>query len=189
MTTSKIIKITHEQLDGYIHTIMRQMQHFKFRPDYVVGITRGGLVPAVLLSQYLDVPMHTLNISFRDGDLGPESNLWMAEDAFGYVPTDVAPRPNSIPVTDPKRRKNILIVDDINDTGRTLQWIKDDWESGCFPGDEIWNDIWHHNVQFATIVNNEAESKFKGVDFEGLIINKHEEPCWIEFPWENWWQK
>lgn len=189
MTTSKILKITQQQLNGYVHGIMRQMQHFKFRPDYVVGITRGGLIPAVMLSQYLEVPMHTLNISFRDGEGGPESNLWMAEDAFGYVPTDVAPRPDSMPVTDPQRRKNILIVDDINDTGRTLQWIKDDWESGCFPGDEIWNDIWHHNVQFATIVNNEAESKFKGVDFEGLIINKQEDPVWVEFPWENWWQK
>jgi hypoxanthine phosphoribosyltransferase len=186
-TVNKIITITPVELQGYIHEIARQMYYWKFRPDYVVGITRGGLIPAVMLSQYFDVPMHTLNVSFRDGDeTGPESNLWMATDAFGYV--DKEDRANDEDVSDPKRRKNILIIDDINDTGRTLQWIKDDWESGCFPRNEIWNDIWHHNVQFATIVDNEA-SEFKGVDMAGLTINKHEEPCWIEFPWENWWTK
>ena len=187
MSTPKIRTITPAELQGYIHEIVRQMYHFKFTPDYIVGITRGGLVPAVMLSQHLDIPMHTLNISFRDGDeLGPESNLWMAEDAFGYVNKE--DRANDNETSDPKRRKNILIVDDINDTGRTLQWIKDDWESGCLPRDEIWNDIWHHNVQFATIVDNEA-SEFKGVDFAGLTINKQEDPSWIEFPWENWWTK
>lgn len=187
-TPNNIITISYEQLNGYIHSIIRQMHKFHFQPDYIVGISRGGLVPAVLLSQYLDVPLHTLDVSFRDNDMGPESNLWMAEDAFGYVSTEIVPRPEDLPATDPKLRKNILIVDDINDTGRTLQWIKDDWESGCFPNSEDWNDVWHHNVQFATIVDNSA-SEFKGVDFSGLIINKHEDPCWIEFPWEEWWTK
>lgn len=182
----KIVQIDQNKLQGCVHEIMRQMTHFNFKPDYIVGITRGGLVPAVMLSQYLDVPMHTLNVSFRDDDLGPESNLWMAEDAFGYINKE--DRVDDAIISSLKNRKNILIVDDINDTGRTLRWIKDDWESGCLPGSEIWNDIWHHNVQFATIVDNDA-SEFKGVDFAGLIINKHEDPCWIEFPWENWWTK
>ena len=186
---NKIVTINQTQLNGYVHDIMRQMAADRFYPDYVVGITRGGLIPATMISQYLDVKMHTLDVSFRDGEGGPESNLWMAEDAFGYV--DVESRENPADpdsVSSPRRRKNILIVDDINDTGRTLQWIKDDWESGCLPRNEIWNDIWHHNVQFATIVDNES-SEFKGVDFAGMIINKFEDPCWIEFPWENWWQK
>jgi hypoxanthine phosphoribosyltransferase len=143
-----------------------------WRPDYVVGITRGGLVPAVMISQYLEVKMHTLDISFRDGDLGPESNLWMAEDAFGH---------NAPP-------KNILIVDDINDTGRTLNFIKEDWPSGCLPSDDKWNTVWHNNVRFATIVDNSA-SEFKTVDYTGLTINKHEDPSWVVFPWEQWWEK
>lgn len=31
-----------------------------WKPDYIVGLTRGGLVPAVYLSHYLNVPMETL---------------------------------------------------------------------------------------------------------------------------------
>ena len=31
-----------------------------FKPDYVVGLTRGGLILATMLSHYFEVPMHTL---------------------------------------------------------------------------------------------------------------------------------
>ena len=168
---NKIINIDQTELKGYVHRIMRDMAKEHWRPDYVVGITRGGLIPAVMISQYLEVKMHTLDISFRDDDLGPESNLWMAEDAFGYK----------------AEKKKILIVDDINDTGRTLNFIKEDWPSGCLPSDDKWNHVWHNNVRFATIVDNSA-SEFKDVDYTGLTINKHEEPSWVVFPWEQWWE-
>jgi hypoxanthine phosphoribosyltransferase len=188
-TQNKIININQTELQGCVHRIMRDMAKDNWRPDYVVGITRGGLIPAVMISQYLEVPMHTLNISFRDADLGPESNLWMAEDAFGYLPYEgtVLPAPLDREVTDPALRKKILIVDDINDTGRTLNWIKEDWPSGCLPHAPVWQEIWHDSVRFATIVDNQA-SEFKDVDYTGLTINKHENPSWIVFPWEQWWE-
>ena len=179
----------------WIHKIIRDMATDNWRPDYIVGITRGGLIPATMLSHYLDIPMQTLNISFRDNDLGPESNLWMAEDAYGYIPkeerTDAEMEISMLPVTgdtsDPKKRKKILIVDDINDSGRTLNWIKEDWASGCLPQDTAWESIWNNNVRFAVLVNNDA-SEFKNVDYAGTHINKLETPCWVVFPWENWWE-
>lgn len=179
----------------WIHKIIRDMAQDNWRPDYIVGITRGGLVPATMLSHYLDIPMQTLNVSFRDADLGPESNLWMAEDAYGYIPkeerADAEIEISMLPVkgdtSDPKKRKKILIVDDINDSGRTLNWIKEDWPSGCLPQDTAWDNIWHNNVRFAVLVNNDA-SEFKTVDYAGTNINKLENPCWVVFPWENWWE-
>jgi hypothetical protein len=186
-TKQQLIELHDRNIRAYVQKIIRQLGDW--RPDYVVGITRGGLIPAVMISQYLDVPMHTLNISFRDGEGGPESNLWMAEDAFGYVDYegDVLPAPLDRIVSSPALRKNILIVDDINDSGRTLNWIKQDWPSGCLPHAPAWDNIWHNNVRFAVIVNNEA-SEFKDVDYAGTHINKLENPCWVVFPWENWWE-
>ena len=189
------LKHNEKQLRTWIHNIIRAMAQDNFRPDYIVGITRGGLIPATMLSHYLDVPMHTLNISFRDNDVGPESNLWMAEEAYGYIPTEertdaefeVTHLPVAGDTSDPKKRKKILIVDDINDSGRTLNWIKDDWQSGCLPSNSAWNQIWNNNVRFAVMVNNTA-SEFKDVDYFGTEINKQETPAWIVFPWENWWE-
>jgi hypoxanthine phosphoribosyltransferase len=178
MTTKKIY-YTDQQVQGWVHDIVRAMNQDHWRPDYVVGLTRGGLVPANLISQYLDVPMETLKVSLRDSDMGPESKPWMAEDAFGYVEHD--------PMASGNGRKNILIVDDINDSGATLSWIAQDWQSSCFPDDPRWKEeIWHRNVRVAVLVDNSA-SKFD-VDYAGTEINKIENPEWIVFPWEEWWR-
>jgi len=85
---------------------------------------------------------------------------------------------------DTARRKNILIVDDINDSGATLNWIKEDWESGCFPNERnTWDTVWNHNVRFATLFDNTA-SAFTAVDYTVNEINKLEKDVWIVFPWE-----
>ena len=59
--------LTYKDVESLTNEILRQMNKDSWRPDYVVGLTRGGLLPAVLLSQYLDVPMETLKVSLRDG--------------------------------------------------------------------------------------------------------------------------
>jgi hypoxanthine phosphoribosyltransferase len=170
-----------------VQEILRQMHLDNFRPHYVVGITRGGLLPAKMISHYLKVPMHTLDISLRDNvQGGPESNLWMPCDAFGAVdPEDVPVFKNRWYVT---KRKNILIIDDINDSGATLKWIKQDWEASCFPEQkDPWRHVWKNNVKFAVLVNNES-SGFDGVHYNYDSVNKFETPdLWIDFPWESWW--
>ena len=169
---------------AWLHDIIRAMNADDWQPDYIVGLTRGGLIPATMLSHYLDVPMHTLKVSLRDDTNGPESNLWMAEEAFGYVPKEervLADFDYNL------YAKNILIVDDINDTGATISWIQEDWRSGCLPNDDRWESVWGNNVRTAVLINNEA-SEFTDVDYVGMSINKLEEPIWCVFPWEEWWR-
>ena len=158
-----------DQVQGFVLEIARRMQHDQWKPDYIVGITRGGLVPATLLSHYLNVRLETLNVSLRDkfGDMGPETNCWMAEDAFA--------------------KKNILIVDDINDSGAALKWIKEDWQSSCLPDNVNWNDVWHNNVRFAVLINNEASKA--DINYSSCDVNKSEKDEWFVFPWEEWWCK
>ena len=165
---SKKVYYTHRDVAAWTHNIIRSMQQDNWKPDYIVGLTRGGLTPANLISQYLDIPMETLKVRLRDGTADDcESNLWMAEDAFNG--------------------KNILIVDDINDTGATLNWIKNDWPSGCCPSDPKWNIIWNNTVRFAVLVDNQ-NSEFDNIDYSGVEINKAEDDVWVVFPWENWWE-
>lgn len=183
----KKIYYNWSQVEGACLDIARQLNTDNWRPDYVVGITRGGLVPATLLSQYMGVKMHTLNVSLRDNTTDCESNLWMAEDAFGYVPTEITPRPEDSPVSDPALRKNILIVDDINDTGATIKWIKEDWQSGCLPDNHHWNNIWGDNVRFAVLTDNLASNE--DIDYSAWEVNKAEKVCWLVYPWEEYWLK
>lgn len=176
---------TINDVKGWVHNIIRAMNNDGWRPDYIVGLNRGGLVPAVLLSHYLDITLHTLNVSLRDFSVnssGPESNLWMAEDAFGYTAHD--------PMASGDGRKSILIVDDINDSGATLNWIKQDWQSSCLPYDPRWIDeIWGHNVRVAVLYDNEVSKNQMDIDYSAVTINKAVDDAWIEFPWENWWAR
>jgi uncharacterized protein len=160
------------------------MKMFKdnWRPDYIVGITRGGAVPAVILSHLLDIPMRPLEVSLRDGG-ECVSDLGMAEDAFGYVPSEEQSVINSR--WDISKKKNILIVDDINDTGATFNWIKNDWQGGCFPKEETaWNSVWNKNVRFAVLTNN-LSSDFDEVDYYADEVNKAENDVWLVYPWEH----
>ena len=161
--------------------IALDMYQDNWRPDYIVGITRGGNVPATILSNMLNIRCEALKVSLRDDEQGPESNLWMAEDAFGYVPAEEQEVVKSR--WDTKKRKNILIVDDINDTGATFNWIKQDWQDGCLPNEETWNTVWGGNVRFATLTEN-LSSEFGSVSYYAHEVNKAEEDIWLVYPWE-----
>ena len=167
------IYYTWQDVEHHTQEILRQIHADAWRPDYVVGLTRGGLVPANLISQYLGCRMETLKVSLRD-DTECESNLWMAEDAFGH---------------EMEQPKNILIVDDINDTGATLNYIREDWASGCFPDNLRWTEVWGQNVRVAVLVDNESSKNEIPVSYSAVDLNKAEQDCWIVFPWEEWWQR
>jgi len=168
----KKIYHTWQDTESQTQEILRQIHVDAWRPDYVVGLTRGGLVPANLISQYLGCRMETLKVSLRDGGEA-ESNLWMSEDAFGH---------------NMEQPKNILIVDDINDSGATLNWIKEDWQDSCFPKDKRWKEIWGSNVRVACLYDNESSKSKLDVAYSAVTINKADKDVWIVFPWENWWQ-
>lgn len=173
-------------IKGMTARIARDIAITNWRPDYVVGLTRGGLIPAVLLSHYFDVPMHTLKVTLRDGDESDcESNLWMAEDAFGCVPEELQETYKSR--WDPALRKNILIVDDINDSGATIAWIKKDWPSGIYAEEQAWDTVWGGNVKFAVLVENLSSGET--TNFSALEVNKAEHNVWLDFAWEDWWEK
>ena len=151
-------------------SIVTQMYNDDWRPDYIVGITRGGNIPATIISNMTGIRCEALKVSLRDDNKDSESNCWMAEDAYGYLES---------------KQKNILIVDDINDTGATFNWIVNDWQDNCLPNDTNWRNVWCENVRFAVLTDNLASDfKFK-VHYSCHEVNKAEKDVWLVYPWEN----
>jgi len=143
---------TWQDIERMCVGILNQMYKDNWKPDYIVGITRGGNVPATIMSNILDVPCEALKVSLRD-DSRLQDDFWLKEH-----------------ITD----KNILIVDDINDTGATFKWIWDNWQLS----------LQEHNVKFATLTEN-LPSIFGQVSYYCHEVNKTEEDVWLVYPWEN----
>jgi xanthine phosphoribosyltransferase len=170
------MNITNKEYHGLVAKICRDIANSGWRPDYVVGMVQGGLVPAVMIGNYFNIPVNALSKE--------ESNLWMAEDAFGYV--DKNNRSDVNVASTLESRKNILIVNDINDTGNTINNLMEDWRSGCLPNDPAWKEVWNNNVKFAVIYDNVSSKSKVTVDFCGEEIAKNKKER-IVFPYENWW--
>ena len=150
---------TWSQIDLVCNLLHEKIIGDKFFPSYIIGLTRGGLIPATILSHKLSCPLYPFNLSLRD-HIRTDTKEWMAIDALTH--------------------KNILVVDDINDTGATFDTFKKQWEAFK---DGNWNKIWHNNVRFAVIDHN-LVSKSK-IDYCGNILNKSINDVWIVYPWEN----
>ena len=172
-----------QDIENACVNIALQMYKDEWRPDYIVGITRGGNVPATILSNMLGIPCETLKVNLRDSSSECETNCWMAEDAFGYISSKDQEIYKSR--WDIDARKNILLVDDINDTGATFTWVMKDWQSSCMPSEVYaWMSVWGKNVKFATITEN-LSSGFDNVSYYHHEVNKAEEDVWLVYPWEN----
>lgn len=159
--------LSNKEFNGLVANICRSIAISNWRPDYIVGITNRGLPGAVMISHYFKVPLETLKISAESC----ESNAWMSEDAFGYQ-------------TSPK---NILVVDGINDSGDTINWLINDWPSSCLPNDPRWSTVWNNTVRFAVLFDNLESKSIVKMDYCGQEITT-DEAIGLIFPHENWWE-
>jgi len=121
-----------------------------FRPDLIVGVSRGGWAPGRILSDLLE-NTHTANIKI-------EFYTGLGKTSRKPVVTQ--------PITEDITHKNILVVDDVSDTGESLLLALDHVKEK--------NPA---NVKTATIFYK-PHSKFKPDYFAG------ETGDWIIFPWE-----
>ena len=100
MSESKaIVNYPWNTIDDLVKEVANRASSFK--PTHIVGITRGGLIPAVMLSHSFDLPMETLGVSFRDNRATHHTKFKPIDDA------------------------RYLIVDDINDSGTTFKVVSD----------------------------------------------------------------
>lgn len=156
MTTKTKTKVnknyfTMLQIRNALSQISVQMKDDNFKPDVIMGINRGGCIPGIYLSHKLKIPHEVLDIRLRDHKSEPEAiNLMNAVS----------------------ENKKVLIIDDINDTGSTFNYIY-----------TLFGNI--KTVKYASLIHNQP-STFDKLDYWCYTINKDINPCWIVYPWEEW---
>ena len=137
-----------DEMHNAIREIVKQINISGFNPEVIVSINRGGCIPGVYLSHFLNKPHKMIDIKSLNDN---------SKNEFPFL----------------QKNKVMLIIDDINDTGKTFDLVKKIFkDSDC-------------EIRFASLINN-VTSKTK-IDYHGQLIDKSDNPFWYVFPWENWW--
>ncbi len=139
--------------------LARQIVDENLEISYIVGVTRGGLTPAVVLSHMLDIPTIPISYSSRTGK---GDNKFYSNELPDIQSTIEKAR--IIP-----GKPGILIVDDISDSGETLADIN-----------RIYTDRGH---KVYTLALYHKDGSILTPDFVWQHIPK--ESGWITFPWES----
>ena len=148
---------TNRDLTKGIHKLARAVTVDKFKPDLIVGVLRGGIIPAVYLSHWFGCPLASTSWSTRDDAV--LNNETIDDMVFEVI----------------AKNKKVLLVDDICDSGLTLKQI--------FENIKDKTKI-HKNLKSAVLHYNMGQDTFEP-DYYHLEINNEDDPCWVVYPWED----
>jgi len=151
----KIIKYKRKDFDNDIETLVGKIKKSKIEFSYIVALSRGGLIPGVVLSHKLNLRLVPISWSTRDHE-DRECNSWIPEDV--------------------NNGKKVLVVDDIIDSGEALRTMFEDWSSSVSP------KLNSENIFVASLIFNKDQSIVP--NFYGTKISRKKTPEWFEFWWE-----
>ena len=101
-----------------------------WRPSFLIGVGRGGLVPAVYLSHATGLPTLSCDLSSQVKDFADDVLVRLAARS--------------------RAGETLLFVDDINDSGRTIGLLRTRLASaGAVPG----------SIRFATLIDNSVSAQ------------------------------
>lgn len=139
----------------HIHSICGGIWHdireSDFKPTAIVAITRGGMVPGTILSYFLNCPVYTIGIkSYTDDNKSEHIHVTQNIDMSLFDVDD---------------NHSILIVDDICDSGKTLEYV--------------YNLFDRYNKQSATVFTRKLDNPIFIPTYPGEMVTDE----WVVFPW------
>jgi len=153
MAQPELYYVPYEAFLRDLEAIAGQLEADSWKPDFLVGVGRGGLVPAAYLSHRTGITMLSVDHSSGDAAFADELLEKLAAKS--------------------REGSRILIVDDINDSGSTLAYLREVLVGhGCS----------QPHIRVAVLVNN-VSSKAR-VEYAGTHIDRARDKRWFVFPWE-----
>ena len=128
-----------------VHYIAARIKESGWAPQWIIGIGRGGLIPAVYLSHATSVPMASIDHSSHLPDFSAELLIKLAVKS---------------------KTERLLFVDDINDSGTTIAHIK-----GALT--EAGSNL--DNVRFATLIDNVVSAEGVDYCFRKIDRSKNKD--------------
>lgn len=142
----------------YIHNIIisKMNQVKSFNPDYILAIGGGGLIPARIIRSYIDKPILVVTLASYDDD--------KYNDSVKIIQW----------INDNFENKKILIVDEIDDTRRTLEFCINKLK-----------DINNANNIGVFVVHNKLKDKCNQLKDIYYVSGEDIEDKWVVYPWDS----
>lgn len=122
--------IHQDEFVAAIYTLAGLIRDDDWKPDFIIGIGRGGLAPAVFLSHATGLPMLSVDYSSQVNDFADEPLAKLAKRT--------------------QTGERLLFLDDINDSGRTIGHLREKLaDGGAVDG----------HIRFATLIDNVSSSQ------------------------------
>jgi len=100
--------LSWKQVDDLVNILAREIKNAQYKPDCLVGITVGGIIPLALLAKELDM------------------NNVITVSASSYEGYEQGPlRISNMPQKKSLQNLRVLLVDEIAETGQTIQTVRD----------------------------------------------------------------
>ena len=147
-----LLYLPYERFLEEVETLALAIEADSWTPDVLVGIGRGGLVPAAYLSHRTGIQM--LSVDHSSGEVG------FADELLDKLAAKI------------RAGLNILIVDDINDSGGTIQYLRNAIDQVADP----------EGLRVAVLIHN-IRSRAKA-EYHGSEIDRDLDKRWYVFPWE-----
>ncbi len=150
-----VLKLTWDNVDFLTECLVEQIKNKNIQFDCIVALGRGGLIPGAMLSYKLDIKtLYNIGINTR-------------QENGNYLDTIVYQRPDGI-----KEGSKILVVDDINDSGRTFTAVKSILERNY--------NIKSDDILYGSLIKRYG-SEFNTNTISGNILYTLR---WLVFPWD-----
>lgn len=153
MSEPVLFDIPYQRFLDELEAVALQIEGDDWQPDFLVGIGRGGLVPAAYLSHRTGIQM--LSVDHSSGEVG------FGDELLDKLAAKI------------REGRRILIVDDINDSGGTIQYLRAAIEAKSDDPAGLRVAVLVHNV------GSKARAEYRGSE-----IDRDLDKRWYVFPWE-----
>lgn len=124
------IHVTWDEYLRLINELFVRIRASGFTPQQIVCIARGGLIPGDFASRVFGAPLAVLSVaSYPDGETKQETAMFSRD----------------LTTAKPLCRTNVLVMDDLTETGvtlkKTLEWLH--WWYSIDPREMRTATLWH----------------------------------------------
>jgi len=150
MNEPELFYIRYPEFVADVQAVAAALEQDDWRPDHIVGVGRGGLVPAVYLSHRTGIPLLSIDYSAGVPSFGEALVEQLA----------VATRDG----------RTILLMDDINDSGRTITALRRSLVAHGAVETRVRVAVLIDNIRSAARVNYSSRTIDRGLDKQWFVF-------------------